>query len=113
MYVLEVNPRASRTIPIISKVTGVSLVQVATKILLGTYTLTDVFEKTGLMKEIPYAVVKYPVFSTFALSGLDSKVGPEMKSTGEGIAIAATTSEALAKVFHAQKAKHKTGVYQG
>ncbi len=112
VYVLEVNPRASRTIPIISKVTGVSLVQVATKILLGTYTLTDVFEKTGLMKEIPYTVVKYPVFSTFALSGLDSKVGPEMKSTGEGIAIAATTSEALAKVFHAQKAKHKTGVYQ-
>ena len=112
VYVLEVNPRASRTIPIISKVTGVSLVQVATKILLGTYTLADVFEKTGLMKEIPYAVVKYPVFSTFALSGLDSKVGPEMKSTGEGIAIAATTSEALAKVFHAQNAKHKTGVYQ-
>ena len=64
------------------------------------------------MEEIPYAVVKYPVFSTFALSGLDSKVGPEMKSTGEGIAIAGTTSEALAKVFHAQKANHKTGVYQ-
>ena len=65
------------------------------------------------MEDIPYAVVKYPVFSTFALSGLDSKVGPEMKSTGEGIAIAGTMSEALAKVFHAQKAKHKTGVYQG
>lgn len=112
VYVLEVNPRASRTIPIISKVTGVSMAQVATNILLGTYKLSDVFEKTGLMEEIPYAVVKYPVFSTFALSGLDSKVGPEMKSTGEGIAIAKSTSEALSKVFHAQKVKHKTGVYQ-
>lgn len=112
VYVLEVNPRASRTVPIISKVTGVSIVQVATNILLGTYTLADVFEQTGLMEKIPYAVVKYPVFSTFALSGLDSKVGPEMKSTGEGVAIAATIPEALAKVFHAQKAKHKTAVYK-
>ncbi|USK71115.1 carbamoyl phosphate synthase large subunit [Peribacillus asahii] len=112
VYVLEVNPRASRTIPIISKVTGVSLVQVATKVLLGTYKLSDVFEKTGLMEDIPYSVVKYPVFSTFALSGLDSKVGPEMKSTGEGIAIASSMPESLAKVFHAQKAKHKTGVFQ-
>lgn len=112
VYVLEVNPRASRTVPIISKVTGVSIVQVATNILLGTYKLADVFDKTGLMNEIPYAVVKYPVFSTFALSGLDSKVGPEMKSTGEGIAVAGSMPEALAKVFHAQKAKHKTGVYK-
>ncbi|MBT2645778.1 carbamoyl phosphate synthase large subunit [Bacillus sp. ISL-34] len=112
VYVLEVNPRASRTIPIISKVTDVSLVQIATKILLGKYSLSNAFEKTGLMEEIPYAVVKYPVFSTFALSGLDSKVGPEMKSTGEGIAIGETVNEALTKVFHAQKAKHTTGVYQ-
>ena len=112
VYVLEVNPRASRTIPIISKVTDVSLVQIATKILLGKYSLSNAFEKTGLMDEIPYAVVKYPVFSTFALSGLDSKVGPEMKSTGEGIAIGETVNEALSKVFHAQKAKHTTGVYQ-
>ncbi|MCK1984323.1 MULTISPECIES: carbamoyl phosphate synthase large subunit [Peribacillus] len=112
VYVLEVNPRASRTIPIISKVTDVSLVQIATKILLGKYSLSNAFEKTGLMDEIPYAVVKYPVFSTFALSGLDSKVGPEMKSTGEGIAIGETVNEALTKVFHAQKVKHTTGVYQ-
>ncbi|CAH0250017.1 carbamoyl phosphate synthase large subunit [Peribacillus sp. Bi134] len=112
VYVLEVNPRASRTIPIISKVTDVSLVQIATKILLGKYSLSNAFEKTGLMDEIPYAVVKYPVFSTFALSGLDSKVGPEMKSTGEGIAIGETVNEALTKVFHAQKSKHTTGVYQ-
>ncbi len=112
VYVLEVNPRASRTIPIISKVTDVALVQIATKILLGKYSLSNEFEKTGLMDEIPYAVVKYPVFSTFALSGLDSKVGPEMKSTGEGIAIGETVNEALTKVFHAQKANHTTGVYQ-
>lgn len=112
VYVLEVNPRASRTIPIISKVTDVALVQIATKILLGKYSLSNAFEKTGLMDEIPYAVVKYPVFSTFALSGLDSKVGPEMKSTGEGIAIGETIIEALTKVFHAQKANHTTGVYQ-
>ncbi|MEX6703092.1 carbamoyl phosphate synthase large subunit [Peribacillus frigoritolerans] len=112
VYVLEVNPRASRTIPIISKVTDVALVQIATKILLGKYSLSNAFEKTGLMDEIPYAVVKYPVFSTFALSGLDSKVGPEMKSTGEGIAIGETVNEALTKVYHAQKANHTTGVYQ-
>ncbi|MFS0604493.1 carbamoyl phosphate synthase large subunit [Peribacillus frigoritolerans] len=112
VYVLEVNPRASRTIPIISKVTDVALVQIATKILLGKYSLSNAFEKTGLMDEIPYAVVKYPVFSTFALSGLDSKVGPEMKSTGEGIAIGETVNEALTKVFHAQKANHTTGIYQ-
>ncbi|KQU17024.1 carbamoyl phosphate synthase large subunit [Bacillus sp. Leaf13] len=112
VYVLEVNPRASRTIPIISKITNVSLVQIATKILLGKYSLSNVFEKTGLMEEISYSVVKYPVFSTFALSGLDSKVGPEMKSTGEGIAIGKTMTEALTKVFHAQKAKHTSGVYQ-
>lgn len=112
VYVLEVNPRASRTIPIISKVTDVALVQIATKILLGKYSLSNAFEKTGLMDEISYAVVKYPVFSTFALSGLDSKVGPEMKSTGEGIAIGETVNEALTKVFHAQKANHTTGVYQ-
>ena len=112
VYVLEVNPRASRTIPIISKVTNVPLVQMATKILLGKYSLANLVEKTGLMEDIPYSVVKYQVFSTFALSGLDSKVGPEMKSTGEGIAIGETMVEALTKVFHAQKAKHTTGVYQ-
>ena len=57
-------------------------------------------------------LLNIPVFSTFALSGLDSKVGPEMKSTGEGIAVASSMPEALSKVFHAQKAKHKTDVYK-
>ncbi|MDQ0217542.1 carbamoyl phosphate synthase large subunit [Peribacillus cavernae] len=112
IYVLEVNPRASRTIPIISKITDVPLVHAATKVLLGKYTLANLFEKTGLMEDIPYSVVKYPVFSTFALNGLDSKVGPEMKSTGEGIAIGEDTSEALTKVFHTQRAKHAKEVYK-
>ncbi|WP_042349525.1 carbamoyl phosphate synthase large subunit [Bacillus massiliigorillae] len=99
VYVLEVNPRASRTIPIISKVANVPLVQIATKILLGKYSLSELVDKVGLLEELPYYVVKYPVFSTFALSGLDSKLGPEMKSTGEGIAIGESKAEALAKAF--------------
>ncbi|HLU21161.1 MAG TPA: carbamoyl phosphate synthase large subunit [Bacillaceae bacterium] len=112
VYVLEVNPRASRTIPIISKIKGISLVQVATKILLGKYLLSNIFEKTGMMEDIPYTVVKYPVFSTFALSGLDSKVGPEMKSTGEGIAIGENITDALSKAFHGQKSKKGNSVYK-
>ncbi len=99
VYVLEVNPRASRTVPIVSKVTDVPMVQIATKLLLGKYNLPDVCEQTGLLPELPYHVVKYPVFSTFALSGLDSKLGPEMKSTGEGIAIGQTIAESFAKSF--------------
>ncbi|PLT33856.1 carbamoyl phosphate synthase large subunit [Bacillus sp. V5-8f] len=112
IYVLEVNPRASRTIPIISKVTGVPMVQAATKVLLGKYSLSDLFEKTGLMKDINFSVVKYPVFSTFALSGLDSKIGPEMKSTGEGIAIGADFQEALAKVFHSRLKTNVNQIYK-
>ena len=99
VYVLEVNPRASRTIPIISKIANIPMVQIATKILLGKYSLPQLVNQTGLMEELPYQAVKYPVFSHFALSGLDSKLGPEMRSTGEGIAIAETKEEALAKVF--------------
>ncbi|WP_050614300.1 carbamoyl phosphate synthase large subunit [Bacillus testis] len=99
VYVLEVNPRASRTIPIISKVSNVPMVQIATKLLLGKYKLDDLIAKPYSSVELPYYVVKYPVFSTFALSGLDSKLGPEMKSTGEGIAIGTTKEEALAKAF--------------
>ncbi|RFU68042.1 carbamoyl phosphate synthase large subunit [Peribacillus saganii] len=113
VYVLEVNPRASRTVPIISKITGVPLVQIATKILLGKYTVSNIFSHTGLMEEIPFTVVKYPVFSTFALSGMDSKIGPEMKSTGEGIAIGVGIHETMAKVFHSHRRQWqgKTGLY--
>ncbi|MGN1401492.1 MAG: carbamoyl phosphate synthase large subunit [Bacillus sp. (in: firmicutes)] len=99
VYVLEVNPRASRTIPIISKVTGIPMVQVATKILLGKYSLSQLVAKTGLMPDLPFCAVKYPVFSTFALNGLDSKLGPEMKSTGEGIAIGRNRQQAMSKAF--------------
>ena len=98
VYVLEVNPRASRTVPIVSKVTGVPLVQIATKILLGKYTLTEK-EKT-YSDDIEFTCIKYPVYSNYALKGLDSKLGPEMRSTGEGIALAETVEDALRKVFH-------------
>ncbi|RAK17023.1 carbamoyl-phosphate synthase large subunit [Anoxybacillus vitaminiphilus] len=100
VYVLEVNPRASRTVPIVSKTTGVPLVQIATKLLLGKC-LEDVVEtKAELLADVPYVVLKYPVFSTHKLPGVDSLVGPEMKSTGEGISIANTLEEAAAKAFH-------------
>lgn len=98
VYILEVNPRASRTVPIISKVTGIQLVQIATKILLGKYKLSN--DKLPAAKDLSLVCVKYPVFSNYALKGLDSKVGPEMKSTGEGISIASSYEEAVRKSFH-------------
>lgn len=106
VYLLEVNPRASRTVPIVSKVTGVPLVQLATKILLGKYSLSK--EEIEMDTHIPYVCVKYPVFSNYALKGLDSKVSPEMRSTGEGISIASSYEEALRKAFHVSL-KQKTG----
>lgn len=106
VYCLEVNPRASRTVPIISKVTGFPLVQYATKLLLGKY-LKEIVGVTGLMEDQPFVTVKYPVFSTIKLAGLDPKVGPEMKSTGEGIAIAQTEKEAFYKAFHWKEDKSK------
>lgn len=99
VFILEVNPRASRTVPIVSKVTGVPLVQIATKILLGKYNLSILDEERNLMP-IPYVCVKYPVFSNYALKGLDSKVSAEMRSTGEGICLGETVEEALRKSFH-------------
>ncbi|WP_026693262.1 carbamoyl phosphate synthase large subunit [Peribacillus kribbensis] len=97
VYVLEVNPRASRTVPIISKLSGVPMVQIATKILLGKYSLAALNEQE--MKPYPFVAVKYPVFSNYALSGLDTKLGPEMKSTGEGISISSKREDALKKAF--------------
>lgn len=99
VYVLEVNPRASRTVPIISKVTGYPLVQTATKILLGKRSLQN--EKEYKESVAPLYCVKYPIFSNYALNGLDSKTGPQMKSTGEGISIGESVSIALNKSFHA------------
>ncbi|MDR4887040.1 carbamoyl phosphate synthase large subunit [Fredinandcohnia sp. QZ13] len=98
IYVLEVNPRASRTVPVISKITGIPMAQLASKLVLGK-SLQEVSSQVGLLPELPYYTVKYPVFSTYKLLG-DPTVGPEMKSTGEGISIADTIDEALTKVFH-------------
>ncbi len=98
IYVLEVNPRASRTVPIVSKVTGIPMVQLATKLLIGNK-LSDVTATSGLLPDPPFFTVKYPVFSTHKIGG-DPLVGPEMKSTGEGISIADTVEEGFTKVFH-------------
>ncbi|MGN7297819.1 carbamoyl phosphate synthase large subunit [Ferdinandcohnia sp. SAFN-114] len=98
IYVLEVNPRASRTVPVISKITGIPMAQLASKLVLGR-SLQEVTSESGLLRDLPFYTVKYPVFSTYKLLG-DPTVGPEMKSTGEGISIAATIDEALTKVFH-------------
>ncbi|MGZ9871262.1 carbamoyl phosphate synthase large subunit [Priestia endophytica] len=108
VYVLEVNPRASRTVPLVSKVTGVSLISLSTDVLLGKL-LTDLCEETGLLSDIPYKVLKFPVFSTTKISGVDPHVGPEMKSTGEGVAIAATAEEAAYKVFKSYLETHDKG----
>ncbi|MEC5188978.1 carbamoyl phosphate synthase large subunit [Geobacillus thermodenitrificans] len=101
VYVLEVNPRASRTVPIVSKTTGVPLAQIATKLLLGKSLVDIPGGKMSGLTVMPYVVLKYPVFSTYKLPGVDPTVGPEMKSTGEGISIAMTKEEAAYKAFYA------------
>lgn len=113
VYVLEVNPRASRTVPIVSKTTGVPLAQIATKLLLGKSLVDIVDEKARGLAVMPYAVLKYPVFSTHKLPEVDPMVGPEMKSTGEGISIAATKEEAAYKAFYPylQKKANANEVY--
>jgi carbamoyl-phosphate synthase large subunit len=99
VYMLEVNPRASRTVPVVSKVCNTPLVSLSTQILLGK-SLSEISEKLGLLPDPAYTTIKFPVFSTSKLSGVDPLVGPEMKSTGEGIAISSTIEEAAKKVFH-------------
>jgi carbamoyl-phosphate synthase large subunit len=96
LYVIEVNPRSSRTIPYISKVTGVPMVDLATRAMLGEK-LKDMGYGTGLYKTSPYVAVKVPVFSFEKLSDVNSILGPEMKSTGEVLGIGKTTAEALFK----------------
>ncbi|MFC4402082.1 carbamoyl-phosphate synthase (glutamine-hydrolyzing) large subunit [Gracilibacillus xinjiangensis] len=98
VYVLEVNPRASRTVPIASKVTGVQMVDLATRIQMGE-ALKDQEWELGLHKEVPYYAVKMPVFSSNKLPGVDPILGPEMKSTGEAIGIGTTVEQAMAKAF--------------
>ncbi len=96
LYVIEVNPRASRTVPYISKVTGVPMVELATRAMLG-HKLKDFGYGTGLYKKPPYVAVKVPVFSFEKLSDVDSTLSPEMKSTGEVLGIGKNLKEALFK----------------
>lgn len=96
VYIIEVNPRSSRTVPYISKVTGVPMVDLATRCMLG-YKLKDMEYGTGLHKNADYIAAKVPVFSFEKLHNVDTLLGPEMKSTGEVLGIAKTFDEALLK----------------
>lgn len=96
LYVIEVNPRASRTVPYISKVTGVPMVDIASRIMLGER-LENAGYGTGLYRTPPYFAVKVPVFSFEKLSDANSYLGPEMKSTGEVLGLGTTLNEALFK----------------
>ncbi|MCI6151022.1 MAG: carbamoyl-phosphate synthase large subunit, partial [Flintibacter sp.] len=98
IYVIEVNPRSSRTIPYISKVTGVPIIDLATKVMLGQK-LKDLGYGTGLYPEAKYYAVKAPVFSFEKLTDVDTGLGPEMKSTGEVLGLAETYPQALLKAF--------------
>lgn len=110
VYILEVNPRSSRTMPIVSKVTGTPLVNKATKILLGKYKMSKNELPVLDNEKSDYVCLKYPVFSNFALRGLDLKTGPQMMSTGEGISVGATIEEALKKYFSSLAPKKGTRV---
>ena len=96
LYVIEVNPRASRTVPYISKVTGVPMVELATKIIVGAK-LKKLGYGTGLYPSSPYVAVKVPVFSFEKLNDVNSQLGPQMKSTGEVLGIGKTIEEAMFK----------------
>ena len=112
LYVIEVNPRSSRTIPYISKVTGVPMVDLATRAMLGEK-LKDMGYGTGLYKKSPYVAIKVPVFSFEKLINVDTHLGPEMKSTGEVLGIAGTLEEALYKglIAAGYKMKKDGGVF--
>ena len=96
VYVIEVNPRSSRTVPYISKVTGIPMVDIATKLMFGA-TLKELGYESGLYPEGEYVAVKVPVFSFEKLHDVDTMLGPEMKSTGECLGIAKNFEDALLK----------------
>ena len=98
VYVIEVNPRSSRTVPYISKVTGIPIVDLATEVILGK-TIKELGYEPGLQKEAEYFAIKMPVFSFEKIRGAEISLGPEMKSTGECLGIARTFHEALFKAF--------------
>ena len=98
VYVIEVNPRSSRTVPYISKVTGIPIVKLATRAIIGE-TIREMGYEPGLQKSADFIAVKMPVFSFEKLRGAEISLGPEMKSTGECLGIARTFEEALYKAF--------------
>ena len=98
VYVIEVNPRSSRTVPYISKVTGIPIVPLATKVILG-HTIRELGYEPGLQREADYIAIKMPVFSFEKIRGADIALGPEMKSTGECLGIAKPFNEALYTAF--------------
>ena len=98
VYLIEVNPRASRTVPFLSKVTGVPMVELAVRIALGE-PLADLGWPNGLLEPPPFVAVKAPAFSTAKLRGVDPSVGPGMQSTGEVIGIDEDPRVALAKAL--------------
>ena len=98
VYVIEVNPRSSRTVPYISKVTGIPIVDLATKVIIGN-TIRGLGYEPGLAPAADYIAIKMPVFSFEKLRGAEISLGPEMKSTGECLGIAKTFNEALYKAF--------------
>ena len=98
VYVIEVNPRSSRTVPYISKVTGIPIVPLATQVILG-HKIRELGYEPGLQKEADYIAIKMPVFSFEKIRGADVSLGPEMKSTGECLGIARSFNEALYKAF--------------
>ncbi len=98
VYVIEVNPRSSRTVPYISKVTGIPIVDLATEVILGR-TIRELGYEPGLQPEAQYYAIKMPVFSFEKIRGAEISLGPEMKSTGECLGIAKEFHEALYKAF--------------
>jgi len=98
VFVIEVNPRSSRTVPYISKVTGIPIVDLATEVILGK-TIRELGYEPGLQREAGYVAIKMPVFSFEKIRGAEISLGPEMKSTGECLGIAKTFNEALYKAF--------------
>ena len=98
VYIIEVNPRSSRTVPYISKVTGIPIVPLATQIICG-HTIKELGYQPGLQPAADYIAIKMPVFSFEKIRGADISLGPEMKSTGECLGIAKTFNEALYKAF--------------
>ena len=98
VYVIEVNPRSSRTVPYISKVTGIPIVDLAAGVIMGK-TISELGYKPGLQPEAEYYAIKMPVFSFEKIRGAEISLGPEMKSTGECLGVAKTFNEALYKAF--------------